>query len=248
MTKKLIIGNWKMNGNQELVAAMAQALAGQPALGPDIVVCPPFPYVAAMAQALTGTIIKTGAQLVSPHVNGAFTGDVAAPMLADCGATHVIVGHSERRAGHHETSQDVAKQAEAAQLSGLTAVICVGETLIERDSGRAFDVVRDQLSASIPAGARVHNTVVAYEPVWAIGTGKVASEDDIAAMHAFIRSQIQERLAQPLAQAEDLRIVYGGSVKPDNAATIMALPHVGGVLVGGASLKADSFLAIIKAC
>lgn len=244
--KKLIIGNWKMNGDRALAASMALATADVVrgnATAPDVVICPPFPYAALMSGLLVDSGVKLGAQNVSPMRNGAFTGEVSATMLADMGLTHVIVGHSERRAQFGEMDEDVAAKAEAAHRAGLTAIICVGEGADDRTAGIAFDVVRDQVVNSIPVSFNMQNTVIAYEPVWAIGSGRVATPMDIEAMHALIRTIMQEKLAN----SHDLRIVYGGSVKADNAAQILGTPHVDGVLVGGASIDPAAFSAIIRA-
>lgn len=253
MAKKLIIANWKMNGNRALATALTRA-AGD-ALGrasaanevdaPDVILCPPFPYLDLVGAILAGGA-KLGAQDVAVTQNsakGAQTGDVAPTMLAELGCAYVILGHSERRAHYGETSAQVAAKAAGVIAAGMGAIICVGETGDERKSGRAFDVVKEQVLSSIPKGANVNNLVLAYEPVWAIGAGMPARLDDIMAMHEFIRRTLQESLA-PLA---GLRMVYGASVKADNAAAILSSHWVDGVLVGGASLKSEEFTAIIQA-
>ncbi|MFN3687407.1 triose-phosphate isomerase [Salinarimonas sp.] len=246
--RPLVAGNWKMNGLHsslpvaEAIAAGAEGMADRL----DIVICPPATLVAAMAQALADTSVRIGGQDCHAKGSGAHTGDVSAEMLADAGADHVILGHSERRADHGESDAIVAAKVEAARRAGLTAIVCVGETRAERDAGRALEVVRGQLLGSLPAGARAHDTVIAYEPVWAIGTGLVPTTADIVEVHALVR----ETLAARAGSAEDaagIRILYGGSVKPGNAAEILALPNVDGALVGGASLVADDFLAIAAA-
>lgn len=233
--RPMIAGNWKMN----LLTAEAAALAGvlrrgADSLACDLLVCPPATLISAVAHILAGSACAVGAQDCHAEDAGAHTGDIAAPMLRDAGATHVILGHSERRADHGETSAMVAAKTRAARRAGLVPIVCVGETLAEREAGRAQAVVAEQLAGSLPQGFQ---GLVAYEPVWAIGTGLVPSEADIAAMHGAIRAQV----------GPGIRILYGGSVKPGNAAAILALPEVGGALVGGASLKAEPFLGIAHA-
>lgn len=241
----LIVGNWKMNGLRADGGALAGALAAKVKASPgkaEIVVCPPFTLLDTVGAAIAGSGIGLGAQDCAAKPSGAFTGDVAAPMLADSGCAWVILGHSERRAGHAESDAQVLAKTEAAESAGLTAIVCVGETLAEREAGRAFEVVAGQLAGSLPL-ARPGRWVVAYEPVWAIGTGKTATADDIAAMHRHIR----ECLARRHGEAGGLSVLYGGSVKADNAASILALPGVDGALVGGASLKIEDFWAICTA-
>jgi triosephosphate isomerase len=236
--RQLIAGNWKMNGLGAAlgeIAALGRALKdSSPAC--DVLVCPPATLIA-RARALNSGI-AIGGQDCHAQPSGAFTGDISAEMLKDAGASAVIVGHSERRHYHGETDEDVAAKARAAWRAGLLAIICIGETEVERDAGHAHDVCKRQLAGSIPAGAAPENTVVAYEPIWAIGTGKTATSQDILQMHAHIRACL----------GVPSRILYGGSVKPSNAAEILALDEVGGALVGGASLKAAEFLTIVKAC
>jgi triosephosphate isomerase len=240
----LIVGNWKMNGLRADGVALAAALASKAKAGAsgEVVVCPPFTLIDKVGAAIAGSGIGLGAQDCAARASGAFTGDVAAPMLADSGCAWVILGHSERRAGHGESDAQVLAKTGAAESSGLVTIVCVGETLAERESGRAFDVVAGQLAGSLPQ-ARPGRWVVAYEPVWAIGTGKTATPDDIAAMHRHIRESLGRRHGGLGA----LSVLYGGSVKPDNAASILALPGVDGALVGGASLKAEEFWAICTA-
>ncbi len=243
--QQLIAGNWKMNGLRAAVAeidALRAGLAGRSS-GPEVLVCPPATLIDRLAQALAGTDIAVGGQDCHPQPAGAHTGDLSAGMLADMGARYAIVGHSERRADHQETSALVAAKALAAHTAGLVPIICVGETLAERDAGRVLDVVIGQLDASValmPAPAYV----VAYEPVWAIGTGRTPTVADVAEVHSAIRAALLAH--DPVAGAQ-VRILYGGSVKPDNAAALLVLPNVNGALVGGASLKATDFLAIIAA-
>ncbi|MEI9992153.1 MAG: triose-phosphate isomerase [Rhizomicrobium sp.] len=235
--RQLIAGNWKMNG---LAAALGEieALAAALKAAPphcDVLICPPATLVARAAA--LGSGIAIGGQDCHAEASGAFTGDISAEMLKDAGASAVIVGHSERRQYHGETDAAVAAKARAAWRAGLLAVICIGETEAERDAGRATDICKSQLAGSVPDGATPQNTAVAYEPVWAIGTGKTPTTPDIAQMHAHIRACL----------GKPLRILYGGSVKPSNAREILALDDVGGALVGGASLKAADFLTIVAA-
>lgn len=235
----LIAGNWKMHGLKQALGffdSLAEAGAGQAEC--DILVCPPVTLLAAAADAAKAHGIHVGGQDCHAADSGAHTGDVSAEMLRDAGATHVILGHSERRADHGETDGDVREKAVAARRFGLVPVICVGETLGEREAGQERSVVARQLDGSIPEGLAADEYVIAYEPVWAIGTGKTASLDDISAMHAFIRAHIVD--------GGNLRILYGGSVKPGNALDILGLEDVDGALVGGASLDPADFAAIIK--
>ena len=242
--RALVAGNWKMNGagNADLgkLTELKTALAANPPAC-DVLVCPPATMIAQAAWAVQGAF-AIGGQDCHAEASGAFTGDVSAEMLKAAGAAQVIVGHSERRQYHGEKDAAVAAKAKAAWRAGLTAVICIGETLAEREGGRANDVCRSQIEGSVPEGATAANTVLAYEPVWAIGTGKTASIDDIAAMHAHLRQCLSRHSG---AEGGKMLILYGGSVKPDNAAAILAVPDVGGALVGGASLKPADFLAII---
>lgn len=245
MRKKLVAGNWKMHGsladNAALLAAIKPALAGI-----EAAVCVPFPYLAQAQAALAGSSIAWGAQNVSEEPKGAFTGEVSAAMLLDFGCRYVIVGHSERRSLYGETDAVVAQKYLAAQAAGLTPILCVGESLEERESGVTENVVARQLDAVIEAAgvASLAKAVVAYEPVWAIGTGKTATPEQAQAVHAFIRGRIA---ALDKGVAEGLTIQYGGSVKAANAAELMAQPDIDGGLIGGASLVADEFVAICKA-
>lgn len=236
--RPLIAGNWKMNGLARDLGEIGGALAAAKA-GPELAFCVPATLLAAAAKAHPG---RVGAQDCHSETAGAFTGDISAPMLADLGVSYVIVGHSERRHDHGESDRMVQAKAAAALAAGLTPIVCVGETLAEREAGRAIEVVAAQVEASLPEAAG-GALAVAYEPIWAIGTGRTASLEDIAAMHGAIRARLGRRLSAP----EKVRILYGGSVKPDNAGAIFTLEDVGGALVGGASLKADSFAAIINA-
>ena len=243
--RPLIAGNWKMHGLAADGLALARAVAaGGAGLGAELLVCPPATLVAAVAAAMQGGPVAVGGQDCHAAAKGAHTGDIAAPMLADAGARFVILGHSERRANHAESDATVRAKAEAAIAAGLTPVVCVGEPEADRLAGRAEDVVAAQLAGSLPEGFGAAGGVVAYEPVWAIGTGRTPTEADIAAMHAMIRARLAAAFPQ---QGTALRILYGGSVKPSNAVSILAIPHVDGALVGGASLVAEDFLAIARA-
>ncbi|WP_207478795.1 triose-phosphate isomerase [Arenibaculum pallidiluteum] len=246
--RKLIAGNWKMNGLRTgglaLAGDLATRLGLEAAAGFDMLVCPPATLVASVAEAVRGSAIAVGGQDCHAREKGAHTGDISAEMLRDAGASHVILGHSERRQDHGEDDATVRAKAEAALRAGLVAVVCVGETRAERDAGRAEAVVAAQIAGSLPAGADAGNTVVAYEPVWAIGTGLTPTAEQVQAMHAFIRAEV----AKKVASAGALRILYGGSVKPSNAAELLGLPDVDGALVGGASLVADDFWAIAVTC
>src|SRR5450830_149955 len=254
--KKLIAGNWKMNGslaaNEALLAALADGLTKELAGSPscDVVVCVPAPYLA-QVQALKSahpslSALEVGAQDVSAQAAGAYTGEVSAAMLKDLGCRYVIVGHSERRQYHFETDVLVAEKAKAALASGITPIVCMGETLAEREAGRTEEVVKRQLAAVIRAnGHCISEIVVAYEPVWAIGTGKTASIEQAQQVHAVLRQQLQAASNQ----ADRIQIIYGGSMNAANAAELLAQPDIDGGLVGGASLKAPDFLSIIaSAC
>lgn len=244
--RALVAGNWKMNGLRAEIAeaeAVGRALTESPPAA-DVMICPPATLLGAMATALHGTAVRLGGQDCHNKASGAFTGDVSAEMLADAGATAVIVGHSERRSLHAERDGDVRAKAEAAHRAGLTAIVCVGETAGERAAELTQVVVSRQLAASVPDGACPANTVIAYEPVWAIGTGLTPSVEDVAKVHAAIRKALVARFG---AEGQEMRILYGGSVKPQNARQLLAVPEVNGALVGGASLKAADFLGIIAA-
>ncbi len=236
----LIAGNWKMFGKLEDVPAFSTALRDAPE-HVELLVCPPFPLLDRFAQALKSSAAKLGAQNCHAQASGAHTGDVSAAMCREAGASFVILGHSERRQNHGETSAEVAAKTRAAVAAGLTPIVCVGETEAERDAGQAEAVVRRQLAESLPENFA---GVIAYEPVWAIGTGRTPVEADVTAMHAAIRAALVTQLGENGAK---LRILYGGSVKPGNAASLLALPEVGGALIGGASLAAADFLAIAAA-
>ncbi len=248
MREFLIAGNWKMNGGNEANAELVSGIiAGVPdGDGFRLLVCPPFPYLAAVAAQLAGSKVALGAQSVSEHSAGAFTGETAPSMLRDVGCEYVIVGHSERRALFGESSEQVAEKFKAAQAAGLTPILCVGETLEEREAGATEKVIDEQLDAVLSAvGAAAFATgVIAYEPVWAIGTGMTASPEQAQDVHCHIR----ERLAQHDAElAADVQILYGGSMKGENAPGLLSMPDIDGGLIGGASLKASDFLAIARA-
>lgn len=242
--RKLAAGNWKMNGLKASLAEASALAAACPAPDCDVLLCPPATLIAPMAAALAGTPVKIGGQDCHAAASGAHTGDVAAEMLADAGAAAVIVGHSERRADHGETDADIAAKAAAAWRAGLIAIICVGETEAQRDADQALGVIAAQIAGSVPAGATAANTVVAYEPVWAIGTGRTPTLDQIAEIHDAMRAQLAEAFG---AEGDGMRLLYGGSVKPGNAAEIFAVSNVDGGLVGGASLKAADFSGIVNA-
>ncbi|TCU11761.1 triose-phosphate isomerase [Rhizobium sullae] len=242
--QKLIAGNWKMNGLASSLAEIEalKGLTGKAAC--DIVVCPPFTLIENAAKRSKDSTVIVGAQDCHPEASGARTGDISAGMLVDAGARFVILGHSERRASHNETDAIVASKAVAAHMAGLTTIICIGETGDERDDGKAIDVVGGQLRGSMPASAASSNVAIAYEPVWAIGTGLVPTIEEIEEVHSSIRQMLEERLGD---DGRLVRILYGGSVKASNAAAIFRAANVDGALVGGASLKAAEFAEIISA-
>jgi len=244
--RPLVAGNWKMNG---LAAQLAEAEAVRAGMGggsgaSDVMICPPATLLGRLASVLEGSGILVGGQDCHSEKSGAFTGDIAAEMLADCGACGVIVGHSERRAGHGELDRDVRAKASAAHRAGLVAIVCVGETAGERAAGLTETVVCRQLENSLPDGVTAANTVVAYEPVWAIGTGLTPTREDVGRVHRGIRAALERRFGEDGSQ---MRILYGGSVKPSNARELLSIENVNGALVGGASLKAADFLGIISA-
>ena len=244
MRKKLVVGNWKMNGSRSANAALLSALKEAGPWSADVAVCVPFPYLAETALALTGQAVALGAQDVSMHSNGAYTGEVSAAMLADLGCRYVIVGHSERRTHHGESDQLVADKAKAALAHGVTPIVCVGETLAEHQAGESEAVVMRQLAAVIHTLAHcIGEIVVAYEPVWAIGTGLTATPGQAQAIHALLRLQLNAATQK----AGVMRILYGGSVKPDNAVELFAQADIDGGLIGGAALKAADFAAICRA-
>ena len=242
--RKLAAGNWKMNGTADSLTEIAALAAATGGATCDILICPPATLIAQMAATAKGTDVMVGGQDCHAKASGAHTGDISAAMLRDAGAGHVILGHSERRADHGETDADVRAKAEAAGAAGLIRVICVGETEAERDAGTTLAIIGRQLAGSIPDGANAAGTVIAYEPVWAIGTGRTPTLDQIAEVHDFMRQTLTDRFG---AEAKGMRLLYGGSVKPSNAAEIFATASVDGALVGGASLKAADFSQIVTA-
>lgn len=249
MRQPLVAGNWKMNGTREGMASLVAAVkaGAQRMSGVDIAVCPPFVYLAEVGQMLAGSLVKLGAQDVSQHTSGAFTGEISGSMLREYACHYVIVGHSERRAYHAESDDLVAEKMVAAHTAGLIPIVCVGETLEEREAGDTEIVVGRQVDALVSDGERAQAlaaAVIAYEPVWAIGTGKTASPQQAQNVHAFIRNRLAQR---DRGLASRIRVIYGGSVKPDNAQELFAMADIDGGLIGGASLKADDFLAICQA-
>lgn len=248
MRRKLIAGNWKMNGLRAGGIALASGLAEKAnaeAPSCDFLICPPAHLLISVAEAVAGSPVALGGQDCHVEASGAHTGDLSAEMLADAGCSFVILGHSERRADHGESSALVRAKAAAADRAGLTAIVCVGETAEERKAGRALEVIEEQIRESLPESAEA-SLVVAYEPVWAIGTGLTATPADVAEVHAQIRKLLIELFGNDTGSA--IRILYGGSVKPANAAELMAVENVDGALVGGASLKLDDFCAIGRSC
>ncbi|WP_108482195.1 triose-phosphate isomerase [Oceaniglobus ichthyenteri] len=242
--RKLAAGNWKMNGTAAALSEVQALLAAHPAPGCDVLLCPPATLVHRMAEAAKGGALSVGGQDCHAATSGAHTGDIAADMLADAGASHVITGHSERRTDHGETDEMVRAKTQAAHDAGLIAVVCIGETLDQREAGETLAICAAQLTGSLPDTASAANTVVAYEPVWAIGTGKVPTLDQIGEVHGFLRAELEKRFGD---NGTSMRLLYGGSVKAANAAEIFAVPDVDGALVGGASLKAADFSGIISA-
>lgn len=245
MRRKLAAGNWKMNGTGTALAELKVLAQAHPASTSEILICPPAPLIHRAAQAVRGSAVAIGGQDCHAQLNGAHTGDTSAEMLADAGAGFAIVGHSERRADHDETNETVRAKAEAAQSAGLVAIVCLGETLSQREAGTTLDLITDQLQHSVPATSDGKNLVVAYEPVWAIGTGLVPEIAQISEVHDALRTQLETRFGTETGQS--IRLLYGGSVKPGNAAEIFAVDNVDGALVGGASLKAADFSPIIAA-
>ncbi len=246
--RPLVAGNWKMNGLKASLAEAAKLKSrlADPGFKPqaDVMLCPPATLIAGMAAEAAGSALLVGAQDCHAKVSGAHTGDISADMLKDAGAKAVIVGHSERRADHGETNAVVKAKCEAVHRSGLLAIVCVGETAAERKAGETLSVVKAQLAGSLPDGCRATTTVVAYEPVWAIGTGLTPTAQDVAEVHAALRVALAARFG---AEGQAMRLLYGGSVKASNARELMAVANVNGALVGGASLKADDFLGIVEA-
>ncbi|MAM60154.1 triose-phosphate isomerase [Maritimibacter sp. UBA3975] len=244
MRRKLAAGNWKMNGTGAELAEVRTICDTHQGAGVEILLCPPATLLHRLSEAASSAI-ATGGQDCHKAENGAHTGDISAGMLADAGASYVILGHSERREDHEETDQDVREKARAALAAGLKVVICVGETLEERDAANTLDIIAGQLAGSIPDAVTGDTLVIAYEPIWAIGTGKIPTLDQIGEVHDFIRSRLEQRFGSGVGRSA--RILYGGSVKPGNAAEIFGVSNVDGALVGGASLKATDFSPIIEA-
>jgi len=245
-SKKIIAGNWKMNGTKQdawaLVNQILEAFEGGEKPNFRMIICPPFTLLPQVVDMAEGYLVDVGAQDVNDHESGAYTGEISAPMLADIGAKYAIVGHSERRAYYGETSTFVAKKAAAAIAAKITPIICMGETLAEKESGKAIDVITKQFAESIPEGATADNIIIAYEPVWAIGTGKSATVSDIVEVHSAIKALAEKRFG-----TRAVPVLYGGSVKPSNAPEIFSIADVDGALIGGASLVAADFLGIAKA-
>ena len=245
MRRKLVVGNWKMNGHRAGNAELLSGVMAARPFGCDVAVCPPFPYLVETAATLAATDVRWGAQDCSTHEQGAYTGEVSAAMLSDCGCRYAIVGHSERRAYHAESDALVARKAQAALSRGITPIVCVGETLEQRDAGQTEAVVKRQLAAVIAQLTHcAGEIVVAYEPVWAIGTGRTATPEQAQQVHAVLRAQLHAATGD---RANVMRILYGGSVKPDNAKELFAQPDIDGGLIGGAALKAADFVAICRA-
>jgi triosephosphate isomerase len=244
MPKKLAAGNWKMNGLRQALDEVRALHNACPAPNCDVVICPPATLLRSMAKVCDEMAIEVGGQDCHESTFGAHTGDISAPMIADTGATYVILGHSERRANHQETNTQIRAKTRAAWDARLVAILCIGETLDEREADNTLDIVGGQMASSVPDGATAENLVVAYEPVWAIGTGRTPSLAEIAEVHDFIRARLINRFG-PIGN--HMRILYGGSMNPNNAAEIAAIANVDGGLVGGASLKASDFSAIVQA-
>lgn len=241
--QKLAAGNWKMNGTLASLAEVEALLAAHPEPGCEVLICPPASLLYPMAAKVAGAALAIGGQDCHAKESGAHTGDISAVQIRDAGAEYVILGHSERRADHGETDADVSAKTVAAHQAGLKTIICVGETEAQRDAGETLAVIAAQLAGSVPDCATEENTVIAYEPVWAIGTGRTPTNEQIAEVHALMRDKLSARFAD----GADFTLLYGGSVKPGNAAEIFAIPHVEGALVGGASLKASDFGPIVAA-
>ncbi|QFT93307.1 Triosephosphate isomerase [Roseovarius sp. THAF9] len=245
MARKLAAGNWKMNGTRAALEELSALAQAHPDPSVDILICPPATLIQTAAALVADGPIRIGGQDCHARGSGAHTGDISAQMLLDAGATSVILGHSERREDHGESSDDVNAKTRAAHAAGLVAIVCVGESLSQREAANTLDIIGGQLATSLPDGCTAANTVIAYEPIWAIGTGKVPTTDQIDEVHDFIRARMIRRFGEN--EGRDIPLLYGGSVKPDNAAKIFATDNVDGALVGGASLKAADFSPIIKA-
>jgi triosephosphate isomerase len=245
--RRLVAANWKMNGlkksNTELFRILEESIHLPRDM--DVVICPPATLISTFVGLVRGSRLKIGAQDCHPEPNGPFTGDIAAEMLADAGANYVILGHSERRAHHKETDADVRAKTLGAWRAGLTAIVCIGENRAERDANETLQVVGQQIDGSLPNGGRAENLVIAYEPVWAIGSGATPAPDEIGEVHTYIRRRLGDRYG---TAGQGIRVIYGGSVRPTNARELLKAPNVDGALVGGASLKAEEFIAIASAC
>ncbi|OWJ84754.1 triose-phosphate isomerase [Haematobacter missouriensis] len=241
--RKLAAGNWKMNGTRTSLAEVDRLIAACPEPGCDVLICPPATLIAPLVHKAEGAL-AVGGQDCHWLTSGAHTGDISAEMLSDAGATHVILGHSERRSDHGETDEVVRAKVQAAWAAGLVAIVCVGETEEERDAGGTLNVIGRQVEGSLPDGASAENTVIAYEPVWAIGTGRTPTATEIAEVHAFLRSRLAIRYGNA---GNGMRLLYGGSVKASNCTSVFAIANVDGALVGGASLKAEDFAPIVEA-
>ncbi|KRS12166.1 triosephosphate isomerase [Roseovarius atlanticus] len=245
MARKLAAGNWKMNGTRGALQELSALAQAHPDPSVDILICPPATLIHPAAALMADSSVQIGGQDCHAQVSGAHTGDISAEMLADAGASSVILGHSERREDHGESSDAVNAKIRAAHAAGLVAIVCVGESLSQRDAANTLDIIGGQLATSLPDACTAANTVIAYEPIWAIGTGKVPTTEQIDEVHDFIRTHMIRRFGE--AEGGAMPLLYGGSVKPDNAAEIFATDNVDGALVGGASLKAADFSPIIKA-
>jgi triosephosphate isomerase len=245
MRRKLAAGNWKMNGLKADLDQLETLISGHTSSDTDILICPPATLVAKAAALASGSPVQIGGQDCHPMQAGAHTGDISATMLKDAGASFVITGHSERREDHDERNDDIRAKTQAGWAAGLTVVLCIGESLSQREADNTLDILAGQLSGSIPDGATADNLVLAYEPIWAIGTGLIPTLDQITEVHDFLRARMTRRFGDDIGSG--IRLLYGGSVKPDNAAQIFSVANVDGALVGGASLKAADFSPIIKA-
>ncbi|WP_170760367.1 triose-phosphate isomerase [Ruegeria lacuscaerulensis] len=245
MRRKLAAGNWKMNGTAAALSELEELARSFPNPSIDVLICPPATLLYRAAETVRGTDITVGGQNCHAAISGAHTGDISADMLVDAGANAVILGHSERREDHGEQNEDVRAKARVAMDAGLKAIVCVGESLEQREAANTLDIIGGQLSGSIPDQSTGENLIVAYEPIWAIGTGKVPTLDEIGEVHDFIRTRLERRFGEGVGRS--VRLLYGGSVKPSNASDIFAVSNVDGALVGGASLKAQDFSGIIDA-
>lgn len=244
MRRKLAAGNWKMNGISTQLIEVETLCAAHPNPGVEIILAPPATLISSMVVTASDHPLEVAGQDCHPHESGAHTGEISALMLKDAGASHVILGHSERREAHHESDDDVRTKARAALAANLKVIICIGETLIEREAANTLDIIAGQLAGSLPDILTGENTVIAYEPIWAIGTGKIPTLAQIGEVHDFIRTKLEARFGEGVGRS--IRLLYGGSVKPSNASEIFAVSNVDGALVGGASLKAGDFSCIIK--